>query len=110
MVTYSCASPKTEGDNMSEEKIVFIGKKPIREYVLVVLTELNSEDTREVTIKARGKLMAKAIDIAEIIKNRFSEGQNIVIENMKSETETLPSKEGRSKKVSSLEITMKKNH
>lgn len=95
---------------MSDTKIVFIGKKNIREYVLVVLTELNSENTSTVIIKARGNLTSKAIDVAEILKNRFSNDQDISIVKMESHTEKLPTKERGEKMVSALEITMKKKN
>jgi len=92
---------------MSDEQIIFIGKKPTMNYVLAVVTEFNT-GVNEVVIKARGKLTAKAIDVAEIVKNRFTEEQDIAIANLVTNTEVLPSRDGRDVKVSSLEITMKK--
>jgi len=74
-------------------------------YVLAVVTEFNT-GASEVVIKARGRVTAKAIDVAEIVKNRFL--KEVVIDKIVTDTEVLPSKDGRNVSVSSLEITMKK--
>ncbi len=90
---------------MSEENTVYIGKKETMNYVMAVVTQFNS-GSDEVYIKARGRAMSKAIDVAEITKNRFV--QNAEIIDMKSDTEQVPrtGEEGTAN-VSSLEITMK---
>jgi len=85
--------------------MIFIGKKPTMNYVLAVVTEFNT-GASEVVIKARGRVTAKAIDVAEIVKNRFL--KEVVIDKIVTDTEVLPSKDGRNVSVSSLEITMKK--
>ncbi len=88
---------------MSEEPMIFIGKRPTMNYVLAVMTEFNSGANR-VVIKARGRVTAKAIDVAEIVKNRFL--KEVSIEKMQTDTENLPSKDGHMVSVSSLEITL----
>ncbi len=39
-------------------------------YVLAVLTQFNSGAT-EVSIKARGRAISRAVDVAEIVRKRF---------------------------------------
>ena len=39
-------------------------------YVLAVVTQLNSGQS-EVQIKARGQSISKAVDVVEIVKNKF---------------------------------------
>ncbi len=53
-----------------EDNTVFIGRKPSMNYVLAVVTQFNT-GTRIVTIKARGRAISKAVDVAEIVRNRF---------------------------------------
>ena len=53
-----------------EDNSVFIGQKPTMNYVLAVVTHFNS-GTSSVMIKARGKSISKAVDVAEIVRNRF---------------------------------------
>ncbi len=54
---------------MSRSNIVLIGKKPAMSYVLACMTLLGSGN--EVVIKARGRAISKAVDVVEIIRNRF---------------------------------------
>ncbi len=90
---------------MAEENIVYVGKKPTMNYVLAIVTQFNS-NVDKITIKARGKAISKAVDIAEITKNRFM--PNAKYANIKIETEKVEGERGESN-VSSIEITMKKD-
>lgn len=42
-------------------------------YVLAVVTQMNGGFS-EVTLKARGMAISRAVDVAEIVKNRFLTG------------------------------------
>lgn len=53
-----------------DEKNIFIGKKPSMNYVLAVVTHFNSGHD-SVSIKARGRAISKAVDVAEIVRGRF---------------------------------------
>jgi len=44
--------------------------KPSMAYVLAVLTQFN-DGKKEVHIKARGKAISRAVDVAEIVRRRF---------------------------------------
>ena len=50
--------------------VVFIGKKETMAYVLAVVTQF-STGAAEVAIKARGNAISHAVDVAEIVRNRF---------------------------------------
>ena len=59
------------GENMEKsDNVIFVGKKPIMAYVLAVVTQLNSGKD-EVHVKARGQSISKAVDVVEIVKNKF---------------------------------------
>jgi len=90
---------------MDEENTIFIGSKETMNYVMALLTQFNS-GSDEVVIKARGRAISKAVDVAEITKNRFLEGSKIT--DIITETEELDNEEGGTTNVSSIEITMKK--
>ncbi len=93
---------------MADEKpdnIVYIGKKPTMNYVLAVATQFNS-GTAEVIIKARGKSISKAVDVAEIVRNRFI--QEAKVDDIQITTEVLENDDGKSSNVSSIEIFLKK--
>ncbi len=90
---------------MAEENIVFIGKKGTMAYVLAVVTQLN-QGTSEVVLKARGRAISRAVDVAEIVKNKFI--KDINVDNISISTEEVPAENGDSLKVSAIEITLKK--
>ncbi len=86
---------------MPEENTVFIGRKPTMNYVLAVVTQFNS-GSDEVVLKARGKSIGRAVDVAEIVKNRFI--PDAKVKDIQISTEQLTSEEGRTANVSSIEI------
>ena len=53
---------------MTDENNIFIGNKPVMNYVLAVVTQINN-GTSEVSLKARGRAINRAVDVAEIVKN-----------------------------------------
>ncbi|MDD1660063.1 MAG: DNA-binding protein Alba, partial [Methanomicrobiales archaeon] len=55
---------------MLKDNTVFVGNKPVMNYVLAVVTQFNN-GAQEVAIKARGKAISRAVDTAEIALNRF---------------------------------------
>lgn len=90
---------------MVDENTVFIGKKETMTYVMAVVTQFN-EGSDEVVIKARGRAISKAVDVAEITKNRFVSDADI--KAIVTETEKIPldEEEGETTNVSSIKITM----
>lgn len=89
---------------MSIENVVYIGSKPVMNYCLAVLTSLKDEGS-SVMLKARGRAISTAVDVAEITKNRFKE--NLTVENIDIGTEELESPEGRMRNVSTITIVLK---
>ena len=57
-------------EEQRDENVVFVGKKPSMSYVLAVMTQF-SDGHGEVNIKARGKAISRAVDVAEIVRRRF---------------------------------------
>ena len=49
---------------------VLIGKKPVMNYVLACITFFHG-GAKEVSIKARGRSISRAIDVAEVVRQRF---------------------------------------
>ncbi len=84
---------------------VFVGKKPLMSYVLAVVTQF-SEGNSDVIIKARGKTINRAVDIAQIVKNKFA--KDAVVGAVKIGTDEVEAKEGGKINVSTIEIQLKK--
>jgi DNA-binding protein len=53
-----------------EQNVVLVGKKPTMSYVLATVTQF-SDGLNQVHIKARGRSISRAVDVAEVVKNRF---------------------------------------
>ena len=88
---------------MDNENVVFIGKKNIMSYVLAVVTQFNS-GVKEVIVKARGKVKSRAVDVTEIVRNRFV--SDAEIKDVKIMTEEITGEDGNKNKVSAIEIVL----
>ena len=88
-----------------QEDVVFVGNKGVMSYVLAVITEFNN-GCKHVSLKARGKSISRAVDTAEIIRNRFLTDVKVV--DIKILTEQLTSRDGNKSNVSAIEITLAK--
>jgi len=85
-----------------KENTVFVGNKPVMNYVLAVVTQFNN-GAETVAIKARGKAISRAVDTAEISLNRFLEG--VTKQEIITSTEVIDTDTGKTN-VSSIEIVL----
>ena len=85
---------------------VLVGKKPVMNYVLAMLTLLN-QGVNEVVVKARGRAISKAVDAIEIVRNRFLPGK-IEVKNITIGSQTITGSDGRQSRVSTIEIVITK--
>jgi DNA-binding protein Alba len=83
---------------------VFIGQKPTMTYVFQVVSQLNS-GAGPVVVKARGNAIGKAVDVVEVVRRRFLEGQ-VTVGPIAIDTERLVNREGRDANVSSIAIPL----
>jgi DNA-binding protein len=87
-----------------QSNVVLVGKKPVMTYVLSVVS-LISSGSNEVILKARGRAITTAVDVAQVTKRRFLD--SLKIENVTIGTEEVQTKEGGKRSVSSIEITLR---
>ncbi len=87
---------------MLKDNTVFVGNKPVMNYVLAVVTQF-SNGADEVAIKARGKAISRAVDTAEIALNRFLD--NVAKKEILTSTEVIDTDSGKTN-VSSIEIIL----
>lgn len=90
---------------MADDNIVYIGKKPTMNYVLAVVMQFNSGSS-EVVIRARGRSISMAVDVAEIVRNRFVPESKV--RDIQISTEKLTGEDGRTANVSAIEIYLTK--
>ena len=99
---------ETKSETRSERRddnIVYIGRKSAMGYVLAVVTQFNN-GANEVSVKARGKLISRAVDVAEIVRHRFMPSASL--KKIDISTEELTSEDGSLSKVSAIAIMLSK--
>lgn len=87
---------------MTEERdnTVYIGDKPFGKYVGSVLTQFGDFD--EVNVVARGRLITKAVDVAEVVKRKHDP----VIDDIETESEERTGEDGDTYNISRIRIRM----
>ena len=90
---------------MENDDVVYIGNKPVMNYVLAVVTQFNN-GAEQVIIKSRGRAISRAVDVAEVVRNRFL--NDLEVKDIVISTEKIASERGETN-VSSMEISLGKN-
>lgn len=89
---------------MTDDNIIYVGNKPVMNYVLAVVTQFNN-GADEVLIKARGRAISRAVDVEQIAINRFL--SDVTTKKIETSTENLSTETGNTN-VSAIEITVGK--
>ena len=92
---------------MAEDNSMLIGTKPFMNYVTGVVMQFTTKGANEVIIKARGKFIYRAVDVAEVVRKRFLSDQ-VDVKNIAIDSEEFKNKEGKDVRVSTIEITLAK--
>ncbi|MCB9359504.1 DNA-binding protein Alba [Candidatus Woesearchaeota archaeon] len=90
-----------------KDNSIFIGNKAFMNYVTAVVMQFTTKNAEEVLIKARGKFIARAVDVAEIACKRFLEN-TVKVKDVKIDSEDFQNKEGKDVRVSIIEIILTK--
>ena len=99
----------TDSKSEEDKNSVFIGPKPFMNYVTAVITQFQTKKEKEVTIKARGKFISRAVDVAEVSAKRFLQEENIKTKEICIDSEEFENKEGKRVNVSTIEISLEKH-
>jgi|UniRef100_A0A7C1GSK6 DNA-binding protein len=87
------------------EGSVLVGNKNVMNYVLAAVIQFN-QGAKKVLIKARGRAISRAVDVAEIVRSRFLKGE-VDVSSIKIGSETVG--EGDKKRtISTIEILLEK--
>ncbi len=92
---------------MTDDNAIFIGGKPFMNYVSSVVVQFTTKGADEIFIKARGKFISRAVDVAEIATKRFLKDQ-IELKDIKINSESFKNEQGQDIRVSTIEIVIKK--
>jgi len=91
--------PKPE----TTEKIVYVGQKPVKNYVIACLTSF-SAGSNSVVLKARGRAICKAVDTVELLRRAFLKDSKL--QSIAISTEQVTREGNRKANVSTIEITV----
>ena len=87
-----------------KDNLIFVGKKPTMSYVLAVITQF-SDGMDEVHVMARGRSISRAVDVAEVVKNRFVQDASKSVE---IGTQEIIDENNNKLNVSTIDILLKK--
>jgi len=97
---------------MSEKSIVpvppntvLVGKKPLMSYVTAILMQLSS-GSKEITVKARGRAISRAVDVVEVVSNKFYPNK-VKVRDVRIGTDIIGTDPNK-RNVSTIEITIEK--
>jgi DNA-binding protein len=94
----------TTEEKIKDDNIIFVGQKPLMNYVLAVITQFNGNGSNGVILKARGRAISTAVDTAEVVRNKFL--KDAKLKDIKISTDSVTNEEGRATNVSSIEICL----
>jgi len=92
---------------MMAEGVVYVGNKPFMNYVTAAVMQFTAQGVDKVVIKARGRFISRAVDVAEMVRKRFLVGQ-VDVESVKIDSEEFTDQQGRKRRVSTIEIVLVK--
>lgn len=92
---------------MGEDNFIFIGNKPFMNYVTSVVVQFTTKGAQEVLVKARGKFIARAVDVAEVACKRFLKDQ-IKVREISIDSEGFRNEEGKDVRVSTIDIVLER--
>jgi len=96
-----------EREQGNNDHVVFVGEKPFMNYVTGVIMQFTTQNADEVVIKARGKFISRAVDIAEVSSKRFLD-ETVEVSKIEIGSEEFKNKDNKDVRVSFIEITLKK--
>jgi archaea-specific DNA-binding protein len=95
-------------NDVNEDNSIFVGEKPFMNYVTGVVIQFTTQGATEVIVKARGKFISRAVDVVEVVRNRFLQGQ-VEVKDILIGSEEFKNKEGKDVRVSTIDIVLAKN-
>jgi DNA-binding protein len=85
---------------------ILIGKKPVMSYVTAIMMHFHG-GAKELTIKARGRAISRAVDVFEVANRRFFGGK-LAVKDVAIGTDIISEEGGDTRNVSTMEIKIEK--
>jgi len=86
---------------------IYVGRKPLMNYVIAAMTQFMSQGADKIRIVARGRAISRAVDVAEVLRTRYLPGI-VDVEGVKIGTDQIqnPQNPERIDRVSTIEIVL----
>ena len=94
--------------NKNSDNTIFVGGKPLMNYVTGVVMQFTTQKATEVKISSRGKFISKAVDVAEVSRKKFLKEIPRSIEKIEIDSQEFE-KDKKKINVSTIDIILKKN-
>lgn len=92
-----------------ESNEVFVGTKPFMRYVVSAMMQLTQGEKDFAVVKARGKFISRAVDIAEVVKKKMKDTDNVDIKaEVEIGTDEFENEEGKKINISTISIKLQK--
>ncbi len=95
---------KNENSYDKNSNVIFVGDKPLVNYIRGVITQFLKNESKEVIIKSRGKFISKAVDVAEVAK-RSLQDKNVKVKNIIISSESFQ-RDGKKTNISTMDIVL----
>ena len=95
---------ETRPPRTSPPNHIFVGKKPVMSYAMSAMVQL--AQSGEIVLKARGMVISRAVDVAEIVTKRLG-NNSFEVKSIKIDTEKIGEGED-IRNVSTIEIVISK--
>lgn len=86
---------------------VFVGGKPLMNYVTAVVMQFTTKNNTLVEVLSRGKFISKAVDCAEVVTNNFLKSE-VETKTVSTGSSEFQNGDGKKVRVSSIQITLQK--
>ena len=86
---------------------IFVGDKPFMNYVTGIVMQFTTKEAHTVVVKARGKYITRAVDVALVAAAKFL-ADKVVVDGVKIDSEEIQNKDGKDVRVSIIEITLRR--
>ncbi len=88
--------------------VIFVGKKRLMDYVWACISQIKKNQS--VTIKARGRLIYRAVDVAELLRTKYEPDLTMDEEAIQIDTYYPTGKKSKWGGISEIEITLQKKN
>lgn len=100
---YPKTSEVSSRTTVNTDNAIFVGSKPLVNYIRGVITQFMKKEAGEVVIRSRGKFISKAVDVAEVARRSLD--NSIIVKEIKIGSESFES-EGKRTNISTMDITL----